>query len=388
VKNKTLPLKNSIPRSSGSVAEGVFLITGMTIGAGILGLPYAIMQVGLKIGLVYLFGFGILMVCLNLMIAETAENTPERFQLAGLAGKYIGAWACHILSFTTVLSGYGAMLAYIIGEGTVLATLLGGNPFWWSIGFWLVGSCIVWRGLSAAKNTQKFLSFLVILIIGGLSVYLLRSAHSANWLYTNTAQLLFPYGIILFALHGSPAVIEAKALLEKDPKKLRRAVIIGSSIPVFLYALFVAAVLGALGTSTSPVATVALSARFGDGVLLLGNLFALGAMATSFVGMGIALKETLVWDDKLSPFISGTLMFVVPIFLFILGLRNFIGILNVVGALFIGFEVFIMILVYWRAKDRGIFGTKPVSRFPAWFLTITVAVLFISAIAFSLLQNF
>jgi uncharacterized membrane protein len=81
-------------------------------------------------------------------------------------------------------------------------------------------------------------------------------------------------------------------------------------------------------------------------------------------------------------------MFVVPIFLFILGLRNFIGILNVVGALFIGFEVFIMILVYWRAKDRGIFGTKPVSRFPAWFLTITVAVLFISAIAFSLLQNF
>ncbi len=360
----------------------------MTIGAGILGLPYAIMQVGLKIGLLYLIGFGILMVCLNLMIAETAENTPERFQLAGLAGKYVGSWARNLLSLTVVLSGYGALLAYIIGEGTVLSTLFGGNPFWWSIAFWFGGSIVVWRGLSAAKNIQKFLSFLVILVIGGLSIFLLRSVELPNWMYTNTAQLLFPYGIILFALHGSPAVIEAKALLEHDPKKLRRAVIWGTAIPVVVYILFAAAVLGALGSSVSPVATVALASRFGNGVLVASNIFAAGAMATSFVGLGIALKESLAWDDKFSPITTGLLVFVVPLVLFLAGLRNFISILNVVGGLFIGFEIFIMILVYWRAKRRGIFGARPGHRYPAWFLTTTVLVLFISGIIFSLVQNF
>ncbi len=377
-----------ISRSGGSVAEGVFLITGMTIGAGVLGIPYAIMQVGLKIGLLYLLGFGVLMVCLNLMISETAENTPERFQLAGLAGKYIGSWACTLLSLTIVLSSYGALLAYIVGEGEVLSLLIGGNPFWWSIAFWVVGSIIIWRGLSAAKKMQKFLSFLVILIITGLSLFLFRSVHVGNWLYTNTAQLLFPYGIILFALHGSPAVIEAKALLENDPKKLRKAVIIGSLIPIIVYVLFAAAVVGVLGTATTPVATIALAARFGNGVLFISNLFALFAMATSFVGLGIALKESLLWDDHLSPVISSGLVFIVPIILFVAGLRNFISILNVVGALFIAFEVLIMILVYWRAKARGVFGARPFSRFPAWFLTGAVCVLVIAGIVFSLLQNF
>lgn len=385
---KNFSLQKNNVKVRGSVAEGVFLITGMTIGAGVLGIPYAIMQVGLKIGLLYLVGFGILMLCLNLMISETAENTPERFQLAGLAGKYIGSWAGNLLSLTIVLSSYGALLAYIVGEGDVLGALIGGKPFWWSIGFWFVGSLVIWRGLSAAKKMQKFLSFLVILIIAGLSLFLFRSVEIGNWLYTNTAQLLFPYGIILFALHGSPAVIEAKALLEHDPKKLRRAVIIGSCIPVIVYMLFAAGVLGVLGNATTPVATIALAARFGQGVMIMSNVFAVFAMATSFVGLGIALKESLLWDNHISPIISSGLVFMVPIVLFIAGLRNFISILNVVGALFIAFEIFIMILVYWRAKRKGIFGERPVSRYPAWFLTLMVILLTISGIALSLIQNF
>jgi amino acid permease len=63
------------------------------------------------------------------------------------------------------------------------------------------------------------------------------------------------------------------------------------------------------------VATTALSQRFGDGVLVVGNLFAALAMATSFVGLGIALKESLIWDDKISPVVSSGLVFIVPILL-------------------------------------------------------------------------
>jgi amino acid permease len=81
-------------------------------------------------------------------------------------------------------------------------------------------------------------------------------------MFVHVEAFLFPYGIVLFALHGSPAIIEAKALLENDPKKLRRAVWIGTLIPVAVYVLFVAGVVGSLGSATGPVATTALSQRF------------------------------------------------------------------------------------------------------------------------------
>jgi amino acid permease len=380
-------IKKAPPRSA-TVAEGVFLITGMTIGAGVLGLPYAIAQVGFKIGLIYIIGFGLLMLCLNLMIADVAEHTPEKFQLAGLAGKYIGLWAGHVLSLTVVLSSYGALLAYVVGEGDVLQLLLGGSSFWWSVVFWLLGSVVIWRGLGAAKNIQKFLSFLAILILAGLSFFLLHSIHRANLMFVHVEAFLFPYGIVLFALHGSPAIIEAKALLENDPKKLRRAVWIGTLIPVAVYVLFVAGVVGSLGSATGPVATTALSQRFGDGVLVVGNLFAALAMATSFVGLGIALKESLIWDDKISPVVSSGLVFIVPILLFVAGLRNFVGILNVVGGLFIGIEICSMIVVYWRAKSKGIFDTSKAGRFSAWFLTITTILLVLFGIILSSVQIF
>jgi len=375
-------------KKTATTSEAVFMITGMTIGAGILGLPYAIAQVGLKIGLVSIVILGIIMLLLNLMIGEVASRTKESFQLPGLAGKYVGPWAKYLLSTTIVFSAFGALLAYIVGEGDALSNLFGGNKFVWSILFWSIGSVIIWRGLETAKVTQKILSVVVIGIIVGLSLYFFPHIQKEYIAYSDFGKLFFPYGVILFALHASPAVIEAHSLLPQKTRQFKRALIIGTIIPIIVYILFSAAVVGISGLSTHEIATTGLGELFGKKILIFGNLFAVLAMGTGFVGLGIALKQTFTWDDNIKPFYANLLVIFIPLLFFLLGVRNFIFILNIVGGIFIGLESIIMVLVYWQAKRRGVLKPSSFNLHHMWLFIIPVSLVFIIMTWYSVVNLF
>jgi amino acid permease len=333
-----------------SMANAVFIITGMTIGAGILGIPYVVAQVGIAIGVAYILFLGFVMMILNLMIGDIASRTKENYQLPGLAGKYLGNWAKIFLSIIVVLGGMGTLLAYIIGEGQTIAVLLGGNPAWWSVFFWSIGSFLVWRGLQTVKIAEKILSIIVIGIICGLSFAFLPQMNVENFSFFNASKFFLPYGVILFALHASPAIAEARALLPGDNKKFRRALVIGTLIPVFVYILFAIAVVGVYGKETTEIATLGFGKYFGKPALLLANLFAILSMGTGFMGLGIAIKQTFTWDYKLNEHFSALIVVVLPLLLFLFGLRSFVSILEVVGGVFLGIEAIMMTLTYFKAR--------------------------------------
>ena len=346
-------LHQGVYKPSASVADAVFMITGMTIGAGVLGVPYVVAQVGLKIGIAYIVGLGLIMLFLNLILGEIAVRTNESLQIPGLAGKYLGKWAKHLLNVVIIFASYGALLAYISGEGQALSALFGGSPVVWSVIFWGLASAVVWRGLQTIKRVEKVLSIIVISIICGLSFYIFKDFKITNWVYSDFGKIFLPYGVMLFALNGTAAVIEAHALLPRSQKHFRKALIIGSLIPVAVYALFALAVVGATGLQTSEIATIGLGAKFGNGVLVLGNIFAILAMSTGFIGSGIALKQTFVWDNKINKVLAEFLVISLPLLLFLAGIRQFILILGVAGGIFIGIEAIMLIIVCWQARRKG-----------------------------------
>jgi tyrosine-specific transport protein len=373
---KKIIMHQGVYKPSASVADAVFMITGMTIGAGVLGIPYVVAQVGLKIGIVYILALGLVMLVLNLMIGEIAVRTNESLQIPGLVGRYLGKWVKYFLNIIIVFASYGALLAYIIGEGQSLSALFGGNPVVWSVVFWSIGSVIVWRGLQTIKTVEKILSTIVISIICGLSFYLLKDFQITNWAYTDLNKIFLPYGVILFALNGTPAIIEAHALLPRSQRHFRKALIIGSLIPVAVYVLFALAVAGATGLQTSEIATIGLGAKFGNGVLVLGNIFAVLAMAGGFIGSGIALKQNFVWDNKLNKILAEFLVISVPILLFLAGLRHFISILSVAGGVFIGIEAIVLIIVCWQARRKEDLETYRYNLHHFWLLAAPVFLIF------------
>ena len=383
---KSIILHHGVYKPSATVTEAIFMITGMTIGAGILGIPYVVAQVGLIAGLLYILGLGIVMLFLNLMIGEIAVRTKENLQLPGYAGKYLGAWAKSLLTFTIILSSIGALLAYVVGEGRIWSALLGGDPAVWSVIFWTLGSVVVWRGLQTAKKVEKIFSFLVIAIIAGLSFYLLPHFQPATWSYFNPVQIFLPYGVILFALHASPSIAEVHALLPGSQRHFRKALVVGTLIPIVLYMFFAAAVVGVMGRDTTEVATIGLGEKFGPVVLVLANLFAAFAMGTGFVGLGIAFKQTLTWDYKINNILATLLVVIAPISLFVVGIRSFVAILDVAGGLFIGIEAVLMVMIYWRAKKVGDLDASRYKLDWAWLMMVPVLLVFTAATIFSIFK--
>ncbi|EKD43106.1 MAG: Amino acid permease [uncultured bacterium] len=367
-------LHQGVYKKKVGISSAVFMITGMTIGAGILGIPYVVAQVGIWIGLAYIAFLGTVMLFLNLMIGEVAVRTKQSFQLPGLVGKYLGNWAKVLMSAIILFSGLGTLLAYLVGEGQTLSALFGGGSDWGTVVFWAFGSIFVWRGLQSVKVVEKILSILVISIILGLSLGILPHAQAINFQYLNWTKIFIPYGVILFALHASPSIAEAHALLPGSQRHFRKALIIGTLIPIFVYMLFALAVVGVMGVDTTEIATIGLGYKYGMWVKVLANVFAAMAMGTGFMGLGIAMKQSLVWDWKVSTFSATLFVILAPLTLFMAGIRDFVSILGVVGGLFIGVEAVLMVLTYWQARKAG---DLPVLHYNLRFAPLLTVIIFV-----------
>ncbi|MFA6424223.1 MAG: aromatic amino acid transport family protein [Candidatus Magasanikbacteria bacterium] len=384
-KENPVILQGGVFKKPIGINSAVFMITGMTIGAGILGIPYVVAQVGIWIGLAYILVLGIVMLCLNLMIGEITVRTKNSFQLPGLVGKYLGGPAKIVMSIIIILSGLGTLLAYLVGEGESLSGIFGGDPAWWTVIFWTIGSILIWRGLQTVKTAEKILSILVIGIILGLSLAFLPHVQVVNFSYLNWSKFFLPYGVILFALHASPSIAEAHALLPGSQRHFRKALVIGTLIPVFVYIIFALAVVGVMGKETTEIATLGLGNKFGPWVRIFANVFAVFAMGTGFMGLGVALKQSLVWDWKIPSLLATILVILTPLTFFMAGWRDFVSILGVVGGLFLGIEAILMALVYWKAKKSGDLPADRYSLPLAGLLTALVFVVFTIATVVSII---
>lgn len=379
-------LHKGVYKKTASTSQAVFMITGMTIGAGILGLPYVIARSGLLIGMCMIVAWGAVILSLNLMLGDVAVRTKGSFQIPGFAGKYLGNWAKIFLSILILSSGFGTLLAYIIGEGRALAEIFGGNPFFWSIVFWSIGSFFILKGLQTLKSVERITSISVIILITALVIFLLPKMESANLVYSNISNFFLPFGVILFAMHATPSIAEAHALLPGSKKRFKKAIIIGTLIPIFVYLLFSLAVVGYFGLNTTELATVGLGREFSHAFSIMTNVFAVLAMGTCFMGIGLALKQILVWDYKVSRHLAEFSIVIVPLILFLFGFRSFIQVLNVVGGLFIGLEAIMIVLICYMARKKGDLSGKRYGLNHFWLLAIPVLLFFATATIYSVIN--
>ncbi|OIO19872.1 MAG: hypothetical protein CO029_03795 [Candidatus Magasanikbacteria bacterium CG_4_9_14_0_2_um_filter_41_10] len=348
-----LTMHQGIFRSRITLFEGIALMLSGTIGAGVLGLPYAVAKSGVLIGALYIIGIGMLMIGLNLMLGEVAVRTNGSFQLVGFAKKYLGKTGGAIMTVMMYGMLFGALVIYLIGEGVTLAALFGGSAFHWSLIFFVFAALLVVFGIRTLKTAELLLTIgilTVVLLITSFSVPHIDVVH----LYTtNLAFLFLPYGVVLFSFHGTTAVPEMYSVLRHDNGTFKKAIIIGGLVVMALYLLFSFVAVGVTGADTTQIATIGLGNQLGRVMFLFGNAFAFFAMATSFLLNGVALKDSLSWDYKLPTSVAALIALGIPLTVVLLGLRQFIEAINIVGGVFGSLEMLLVLLIYWRAKKMG-----------------------------------
>lgn len=342
-----------------SYAKAVPILIGTIIGAGVLGIPYVVYQAGFWTGMFMIVGLGIAILMLNLYLGEIALRTQKKHELTGYAEKYLGPWGKKFMFLSMMIGGYGALTAYIIGVGATTRALLGGNEIIYSLAFFIALSIIVYLGLKAVGKTELYMQTAIIIVIIAIVTYSMLLVNPKNLTGFDFRNVFIPYGAIFFAFLGTSAIPEVRETLRKEPKLMKKAVLLGSIIPIIVYALFVLAVVGTVGGAfqflgaNERIATIALGEVLGENINILANLFATLTMATSFLSIGLAIRWMYQYDYNIKKQTAWALTVFLPLVLALSGITTFIKTIGVVGAIAGGIDGILIVMMHKRAKHLG-----------------------------------
>lgn len=342
-------------RTANSVFGAVALLVGTAVGAGIFGLPYVFVQSGVAVGIVYVMGLGAILGLVNLAYGEVVLSTEGTHQFTAYVQRYLGSrW--RIIAIVSMCIGfYGALSAYVLEVSNLLYTLLGQFMSFSRIELGLVYFALVatalFIGLRAITPVEKTLMIIMITLITSLvfvGIPYIDLTHYATLI--KPSALFLPYGVVLFALSAASAVPDMKEVLHKNLTGLRKAILIGSIIPIVIYIIFATVVVGITGPNTSESAIVGLGLVLGPTALVIGALFGCVTMTTSFLVLGLALRETYQFDFKLHPLLAWCLVITPPLLFLLVQWLSFIEILGISGALIGGLNGIMIMHMHQRLR--------------------------------------
>lgn len=359
-----------------------FTLTGGIIGAGILGLPYVFSRSGFLIGFVWLVILGLIMMYINLCIGEISLRTKHNHQLVGYAEKYLGRKAKGIMVFAVAFGIYSALLAYLIGEGQSLSQLFTGGidkAIYFAVGFWLIMNLALRKGLKELKRIELWGVGAIIFIILLIATWYSPQINIENVQFIDYSNIFLPLGVTLFALLGFTAIPELRMEIRGKEKKLKKAIIIGSLIPIVLYAIFAFVFIGVWGKGISEVATVGL----GNLVVFLGIF----TMLTSYLILNFSLRDIYYYDLKYSGNRTYLLTTTLPLVLYLIvsyfDLINFVQILGIGGVISGSITGILILLINKKAKKSR--GRKPEFEVPInWIWIGLLSLIFILGVVVEL----
>tara|TARA_Y100000310_G_scaffold293467_1_gene323062 strand:+ start:8994 stop:10253 length:1260 start_codon:yes stop_codon:yes gene_type:complete len=353
-----------------------FTLSGTLMGAGILGLPYVFAKSGFFVGLFWLISLGIMILFVNLSLAEVSLRTRGTHHLPGYAKKYLGIWGERLMFCGMVFGIYSALLAYLIGEGESFSKILPGNinPFILGVAFWMIMTLLLREGLKGLKKIEVYGVIAIILIITGLFIKLFPQIETINLLTINKEYFTFPIGVILFSLLGFTSIPELREEIRGKEKLFKKAVILGTSIPIIVYSIFSLIFVGILGKSVTQVATLS----FGPFITILGIF----TMLTSFFVLSYSLRDMYRYDFKLSPKMAFFLTSLIPLILYTLisqlNFISFASILGIGGVISGGSTGILILLTNKKSKNYKRNNKDPEIKMPmSWKTIIIISVIFI-----------
>lgn len=327
------------------------VFTGTIIGVGIFGLPYVTFKAGFFVVILYFLAMSFIAITVHLLFSKVALGTETLFRLPGFVGEYMGLNWKRITLLAIGAGLVGANLAYLIVGGTFLTLLFspyfGGTNIFYTFLFFGAGAYLILKGIKHISFVELSLLaiFFAILII--LFIKAAPFIDFSNFQKIDLRFLTLPYGVVLFALWGSALIPEAEEMLGRDAKKLLKWVIVsGISLAAVTYLFFIFFVLGTSGQNTSQEAISGLANALGGGIIRLGFIFGVITTFTSFITLGLTFKKMLWYDFGLSPKLSWFISCFTPLILFFFGLKEFISVIGLTGALALGFEAIVIVFLY------------------------------------------
>lgn len=319
------------------------------------------------------------MIFVNLTLGEITLRTRGKHQLPGYAEKYLGIWGKRLMLAAVLFGIYSALLAYLIGEGQSLSRLIAPNipPIVFGVIFWLIMTFFLREGLKGLKKIEIWGVTAIIAIVIGIFIRFLPQIEFHNLTPIHSTNFAIPIGVVMFALLGFTSIPELRKEIKGHEHLLKKAIVIGSLIPIMLYIIFSATFIGVLGSSITEVATLS----FGPIMTILGIF----TMLTSYFVLSYSLSAIFRLDIKINKTKNTILTSIVPLALYVLSefsqRTTFIFILGIGGVISGGATGILILFMAYKAKSSTRNKSKPEIQMPINIpLIIIISIIFISSI--------
>ncbi|MBC5850287.1 aromatic amino acid transport family protein [Vibrio metschnikovii] len=377
------------------------IIAGTTIGAGMLALPLASAGLGFSTALVIMLGLWALMAFTALLMVEIHQYSSQDATLHTLAKEILGTKGKWIATFAMLFLFYSLCAAYIAGGGgqfTQRISEFTGFTISAPTGtllFTVIVAAVVTIGTATVDKVNRLLFAGKIIAMIMVLTFLAPNVTESYLLSMPLGQGLIiasiPVIFTSFGFHGSiPAIVN---YLDGHTPSLRKAIVIGSAIPLIIYILWQLATLGVVSQAelvqnsglSALIGTLARSAHQ-SGLGSMIGIFADLALLTSFLGVSLGLFEFM--GDTLrkkgagvNRFVASVATFTPPLLFALFYPQGFIMALGYAAIALAVLAIFLPIAMVVRVRSQAssseyyqVIGGKP-----ALMITGVIGLLIVAA---------
>ena len=217
--------------------------------------------------------------------------------------------------------------AFLTGAAAVFRNWFGLPDIVGMLIFYILGAGVVFVGMKLVGICEKIAVFSMVGVVGILLVAtLLRDVAPlpTGWQGFNNALALF--GMVSFSLSAVMSTPQVVKGLKGDAKRIRAAIATGLGINLALiFIITLMTLLGAGGDISEDGALVDLAAHLGGWVSVVGYVFTLLALATSFWANTLNLRDIVGEQTGWSRHISWLAASLPCLLLAFFGLSSFVG---------------------------------------------------------------
>ncbi|MCF6777005.1 amino acid permease [Thiotrichales bacterium 19X7-9] len=232
---------------------GALIITGTCIGAGMLSIPLVTAASGYTTSIILLVLIWLLMTITACLINETNLAFKDGTNFSNMAYYTLGRVGQLITFLSYLLLLYSLSAAYTTGGASLLSLLL--SYFGISLNvklnaaiFVIVLGAFVYFGTRVVDQINKVLLTFKVITFLGLVIFIAPQLSIEKLIQANAGMpyiwAAFPILITSFGFHHILPTV--RSYLNSDRKKLYRATIVGSTLPLIIYIIWNTVSLGAI----------------------------------------------------------------------------------------------------------------------------------------------
>lgn len=328
-------------------------LIGTMIGVGILGLPYAILQVGVLMGILGLILAALMSYLVLRLYGDLVMIRGGKARFIHVIGRELGHFGTGIAAIAYIGATFGALLAFIIFGGQFLRVLTFSvvpmTITTASVLFFLAASFFTLGGSLFVARTQKLLIPLFIGLVVLLMIVAAPHMTTAHVLASASGDVSIPLGVMLFAFHGMSAVPEMRDILGKRSSLLPRSIARATTIVALVYIVFSVGILGVTGAATTENAILGLS-TIGKSLVLLASGIALLTTFNAYTNVATQLTNTFLYDLRMRFVVAWMVTALVPFVLFLSGAQHISSVLSITGGVLGSLTAIMMLIAYERAR--------------------------------------